>query len=343
MAKPLHQRVVPSTFTLLLHDYLESCGYVPDEVLGVSRPAVDPDGQDRVDVVQWEQMLERAMAHLNDRQLGLKLGATVRARHLGVVGHLLLASENFGVALTRLEQYQRLIFDAIPMTRRETPDAIEMVWDISEFRTGILVGETGFAAMVQFCRSLMEGRADPHSVDFAHPPPDDIGPYEEFFRCPVRFLCPAPIIRVGYELLARPLRKTDAALEKLLEQHAQRLLAQLPRQEPVVMQVRRVIAELLRDGEPMIDSVSSQLCCSPRTLQRQLKAAGTSFRDETNLVRNELGKSYLRDEQLTLADIALLLGYSEHSAFTRAFRKQNGCTPQQLRERLQTGWHALDR
>lgn len=334
MAKPLHQRVVPSAFTLLLYEYLESCGHAPDDVLGVSRPAIDPDGKDRIDVAQWEQMLERAMAYLNDPLLGLKLGATVRARHLGVVGHLLLASENFGVALTRLEQYQRLIFDAIPMTRHETAEAIEMVWDISEFRTGILVGETGFAAMVQFCRSLMEGRADPHSVDFAHPPPDDIRPYEDFFRCPVRFMCPAPVIRVGYDLLDRPLRKTDPALEAVLEQHAQRLLAQLPRQEAIVMQVRRAIAELLRDGEPMIDSVSSQLCCSPRTLQRQLRDAGTSFRDETNLVRNELSKSYLRDPQLTLADIALLLGYSEHSAFTRAFRKRNHCTPQQMREKL---------
>lgn len=334
MAKPLHQRVVPSTFTLLLHEYLESCGHAPNDVLGVSRPATDADGTNRIDVVQWETMLMRAMEHLKDPLIGLKLGATVRARHLGVVGHLLLASNNFGVALKRLEEYQRLIFDAIPMTRHETPEAIEMIWDISEFRTGILVGETGFAAMVQFCRGLMQGRADPHSVDFAHPPPNDIRPYEEFFRCPVRFACPAPIIRVDYELLERPLRKTDAALEKLLEQHAQRLLEQLPEQDAIVKQVRRVIAEQLRDGEPMIECVSSQLCRSPRTLQRQLQSAGTSFREETKLVRNELGKSYLRDSQLTLADIALLLGYSEHSAYTRAFRKHNRCTPQQMREKL---------
>ena len=334
MGKPLHQRVIPAAFTLLLFDYLESGGHSPESVLGIARPSVDPEEQARTDLAQWEQMLERAMLYLDDPYLGLKLGETVRARHLGVVGHLLLASENFGAALNRLEQYQRLIFDAIPMTRHETDQAIEMVWDISEFRTGVLVGETGFAVMVQFCRSLMQGEANPHSVDFAHPPPDDIRPYEAFFRCPVRFACPAPALRVDYALLERPLRKTDAALERVLEEHAQRLLARLPQQEEIVMQVRRVLAGCLRDGEPKIGRASAALCCSARTLQRRLSEAGTSFRRETNLVRNELAKSYLHDPQLTLADIALLLGYSEHSAFTRAFRQQNGCAPQQLREKL---------
>lgn len=334
MPQPLHQRVVPSAFTLLLYDYMESCGQDPVEVLGEPRPSVDSNEQGQLKIEHWEQMLDRAMHALNDRYLGLKLGETVRAKHLGVVGHLLLASENFGAALTRLEQYQRLIFDAIPMARRETDNVIEMVWDISEFRTGILVGETGFAVMVQFCRNLMQGEAHPHSVDFAHPPPDDIRPYEEFFQCPVKFLCPAPVLRVDRELLARPLRKSDAALEQLLEQHARRLLERLPQQDEIVMQVRKALTRCLRDGEPKIERVSTQLCSSARTLQRRLKESGTSFRKETNLVRDELAKSYLQDPKLTVADIAQLLGYSEHSAFTRAFRSSHGSTPQQMRDQL---------
>ena len=335
MIQSHYQRAVPAAFTLLLYDHLESRGLDPSAVLGIPRPSVEPNERSRVDLAHWEQMLETAMVQLDDPYLGLKLGQQVRARHLGIVGHLLLASKNFGVALARLEQYQRLIFDAIPMTRHETDEAIEMVWDISEFRTGVLVGETGFAVMVQFCRSLMQGDANPHSVDFAHPPPDDIRPYEEFFRCPVRFACPAPILRVDYELLERPLRKTDAALEKLLEQHVKALLEQLPQQDEIVMQMRRALARSLRDGDPSIESVSERLCCSVRTLQRRLKDAGTSFRKEANTVRHELARSYLKDPHLTLADIALLLGYSEHSAFTRAFRKHYGCSPQQMRDDLQ--------
>lgn len=337
MRKPLHQRVVPSAFATLLFDYLDGLELDSQAILKQPRPSVDPEERGRIDVERWEQLLVRAAEHLNDRYLGLRLGELVEARHLGLVGHLLLASKDFGAALSRLEKYQRLIFDAIPMSRRETDSAIEMVWDIREFRTGVLVGETGFATMVQFCRSLMQGDANPHSVDFAHPPPDDIRPFEDFFRCPVRFFCPEPILRVDHDLLRRSLRKTDAALELLLEQHVQKLLARLPRQDEIVMQVRRALGLCLRDGEPTAERVSNMLCVSRRTLQRRLKESGTQFRAEVNLVRSELADSYLKDSQLTLADIALLLGYSEHSAFTRAYRASHGITPQQAREKLLAG------
>lgn len=334
MGQPLYQRAVPAAFTLLLYDYLEDRGQDSEAVLGMPRPSADPEQMQRVDVGQWEQMLIKAGEHLNDRLIGLHLGEMVNARHLGLVGHLLWACEDFGVVLQRLERFQRLIFDAIPMARRERDDAIEMVWDISEFRTGPLVGETGFATMVQFCRSVMQGESDPHSVDFAHPPPPDLGPFEAFFRCPVKFNCPEPIIRLGYDLLSRPLRRADPALEHVLEQHAERLLQRLPGQDETLNRLRRSVATRLRDGEPKIEWVCRELHLSSRTLQRRLSDIGTSFRQELNLVRNELARSYLRDPTLQITDVAMLLGYSEHSAFTRAFRKQNGMSPQQMRDQV---------
>lgn len=334
MSEPLFRRAVPEAFTLLLFDYLEERGQNPEVVLGESRPAGGPDPERVVDVRRWEEMLILAGKHMQDRLVGLRLGEMVTARHLGLVGHLLWSCENFGVVLQRLERYQRLIFDAIPVARRERKDCIEMVWDISEFRTGPLVGETGFAVMVQFCRSVMQGDADPHSVDFAHPPPDDIGPFEEFFRCPVRFNCREPIIRLTHDLLQRPLKRADPALEQILEQHAERLLETLPRQDALVTRVRQVVSARLRQGEPDIELVAKLVQLAPRTLQRRLREAGTSFRQELNLIRNQLAQSYLRDPSLQVTDVAMLLGYSEHSAFSRAFRKMNGVTPQQMRDQF---------
>lgn len=335
MAEPLHRRAVPEAFTLLLFEYLESRGQDPEAVLNVPRPSVHPDPERVVDVRHWEQMLIRAGEHVQDRYIALHLGEMVTARHLGLVGHLLWSCENFGVVLQRLERYQRLIFDAIPMARREGPDAIEMAWDISDFRTGPLVGETGFAVMVQFCRSVMQGDANPHSIDFAHPPPDDITPFESFFACPVRFNCAEPIIRLSSDLLERPLRRADPALEQVLEQHAERLLATLPTRDEVIGQVRKVITSEIRQGELDIEHVGAVLKMSPRTLQRRLKEGRTSFRKELNLIRNQLAMSYLQDPSLQVTDVAMLLGYSEHSAFTRAFKKLNGQTPQQVRDRQQ--------
>ena len=329
--KQAPSKAVPAAFTLLLHEYLESRGQQAEKVLGSARPKVDATDNERVSVERWEHQLVKAAKCLDEPHLGLELGAMITPKHLGLLGHLLLACENFGDVLDRLVRYQRLIFDAIPMTRHDGPEIVEMVWDISEFQTGILVGEVGFAAMVQFCRLVMLGEANPHSVDFAHPAPKDIRPYEIFFKCPVAFSCPAPVIRAHRELLERPLQRTDVALLQVLEPHVEMLLAGLPGNDAIVAKLRKVLAAQLQNGEPKISNACQELQCSVRTLQRNLKIAGTSFREEANLVRNELAKSYLADPRLQITEVAMLLGYSEHSAFTRAFRKMNGLTPKQLR------------
>lgn len=99
----------------------------------------------------------------------------------------------------------------------------------------------------------------------------------------------------------------------------------------MVVQLRKAIARALREGEPDIDRISAQLGASARTLQRRLKDDETSFRQELNVVRYELAQSYLRDPRLQLAGVAILLGYSEQSAFNRAFRHWSGRTPREVR------------
>lgn len=333
MATQLNHAVVPSVFAMLLYEHLDTCGYDPVAVLGCPRPTLSSNEIGSIELKQWEDMLQTAAECLQDRHLGLKLGEKVAARHLGAVGHLLLVCKDFGSALQRLEDYQRLVFDVIPMTRRTGPGWIEMVWDISQNRTTVLVGETGFASMVNYCRSIVKGDAHPLRIEFAHPPPDDVRPYEAFFQCPVLFGCAEPLIRLSPDLLSMPLEAPDPTHEQLLERHAQQLLARLPQEEAIVEQVRKLIASSLRSGEPDINKVSATLSQSSRTLQRQLTAAGTSFRKELNLVRSELAQGYLKDPQLRISDIAMFLGYSEHSAFTRAFRKSTGLSPQEARDK----------
>jgi len=327
------QALIPSAFTRLLFEYLEDRGEDPTQILGVPAPSSTND-TNHIPFRQWESMLQTAAEHLQDRYLGLKLGEKVEARHLGAVGHLLLVCPNFGTALQRLEDYQRLIFDFIPMHRRETGEWIDMVWDISENRTTVLVGEAGFASMVNYCRSIIKGEAQPLRIEFAHPAPDDIQPYEDFFQCPVVFGTAEPFIRLSHQLLEMPLVAPDPALELILDSHAQSLLSRLSNEASIVEQVRKCIASTLRNGEPDVENVSTMLNQSARTLQRNLTAAGTSFRKELTLIRNELAQAYLNDPQMRISDIAMLLGYSEHSAFTRAFRKHSGQTPQQVREQV---------
>ncbi|USA55386.1 AraC family transcriptional regulator [Acinetobacter sp. C32I] len=333
MGQHIYRRVIPETFVQLLYEYLDEKGYSPEELLEEPWPEPDPQGIGGINVEHWNRMLETAAEQLKDPLLGIHLGQTITARHLGVLGSVFLASENLEAAIVRLNQYFRLVFDVVPMVLRRGNNWIDITWDESEYITGALVNVTGYAVLVQFCRTLVRGTVNPVFVHFKHPRPTDISPYEEFFSCPVLFGQSEVAVRYSSEILHFPLKSPDAALISILEQHADRLLAQLPQQYEIVEQVRQLITRALHDGEPDIERISAKLNCSSRTLQRRLTEAGTNFRHELNLVRYELATSYLQDPRLHIMEIAMLLGYSEHSAFTRAFKEWSGITPQQARDK----------
>ncbi|WP_416769307.1 AraC family transcriptional regulator [Pseudomonas sp. RHF3.3-3] len=332
MSQPLYRRVVPETYVQLLYEYLEALGHEPESVLGQPWPIPAQEGVGGVAVEEWDRLLVMAAHVLGDPLLGLHLGQTINARHIGVLGAVMLACGNLGTALQRLERYIRLVYDVIPMIRRDGDGWFELVWDVSQYQPGPLVNETGMVAIVQFCRALVRGTANPLRVHLNHAGPLDTRPYEAFFGCPVRFGQSEAVLRFSAQLLELPFKSPDPTLVCLLEQHADRLLAQLPQQDEFVEQLRKAITQAMCMGEPSIKRISPQLRLSSRTLQRRLQEAGTSFRHELNLVRYELALSYLRDPRLQIVDIAMLLGYSEHSAFTRAFKEWSGMSPHEARQ-----------
>ncbi|MEH1712603.1 AraC family transcriptional regulator [Acinetobacter pittii] len=334
MGQHIYRRVVPETFVQLLYEYLDAKGYSPEQLLEEPWPESAPQEVSGIDVERWNLMLETAAQKLEDPLLGLHLGQTITSRHLGVLGSVLLACENLGAAIQRLNQYFRLIFDVVPMVLRRGNNWIDITWDESDYKTGALVNVTGHTVLVQFSRMLVRGTVNPIFVHFKHSRPADISAYEEFFCCPVLFDQPEVVVRYSNEMLHIPLKSPDATLIAILEQHADRLLAQLPQQQEIVEQVRHLITRDLHEGEPNIERISEKLHCSSRTLQRRLQEVGTNFRHELNLVRYELASSYLQDPRLQIMEIAILLGYSEHSAFTRAFKEWSGHSPQQAKDKM---------
>lgn len=336
MNEPLRTRMIPETFVQLLYEYLDARGMASEHILGQARPVLHTHSLGSVPIERWAKLLERASRHLDDPLLGLHLGQTIAPRHLGVLGYLAMACDNLGAALLRLEHYQRLIFDFVPMTQRIGPDYVDLVWDMTDCRPGALVDENGITVLVQFCRSMTGVPESPLLVQFPNPPPSDIQPYLDWFGCPVQF---APeqneiVVRVSFAVLMLPLKSADPGLIAAMEHIADQLLAQLPKEDMVIELVRNTIVRLLYNSDPDIETVAAKLNCASRTLQRQLKSAGSSFRQELTFVRRQLADSYLRDPSLSIADIALLLGYSEHSVFSRGYKEWTGMSPQQFRQHL---------
>jgi AraC-like DNA-binding protein len=105
------------------------------------------------------------------------------------------------------------------------------------------------------------------------------------------------------------------------------VLSHAPREDELLASIRKTIAELMKDGSPDIGRVAKRLALSPRTLQRRLKDIGLEFKALVDDTRRRFAVEYLKDSENTLTEIAFLLGYSEVSAFSRAFKRWTGITP----------------
>jgi len=100
------------------------------------------------------------------------------------------------------------------------------------------------------------------------------------------------------------------------------------------MQVRSLLIELLPDGQPTQNGIASSLNLSVRNLQRKLHSEGVSFKCLLDETRKELATQYIRDSNRRIGEITYLLGFSEPSNFTRAFRRWTGLSPNEYRQKF---------
>ncbi len=328
MGQPPLQRRISSAFVVLLREYLQAQGRKPQRLLGAASRAAE----DGIAMARWVALLERSAADLDDPLLGLHRGQTIAPRHLGTLGYLLQSLPTLGDALHKLQRYQRLVYDHAPMIPRQGRGFVDLTWGAEQGLPGRLVDDASISALVHYGRCIARGAAQPLRVQFIGPAPSSTRAYAKIFGCPVEFGTSVTSVRYSQATLRQPLKSADAQLSALMEAQAEQLLARAPEVIPWIGEVRSVLARLLHEGEPELTLVATRLQLHPRTLQRRLSESDTSFRTELETVRRQLAETYLRDARLSIADVAQLLGYSEHSAFTRGFRQWTGSPPQSWRD-----------
>jgi AraC-like DNA-binding protein len=197
--------------------------------------------------------------------------------------------------------------------------------------------DLALGGLVVVARQCTEARVVPVEVRFRHAPPADPARYERLFGTRPRYGQPADALVIEERVLDLPFARTDPGLAAVLGRHADALLAALPPLDASLTdRVRALVAEGLRGGDPQVKRIAAKLKMSERTLQRKLAAEGTTFDALVDRLREELARRYLTDERLAIAEVAFLLGYSEPSAFHRAFKRWTGTTPGELRAHADT-------
>lgn len=193
--------------------------------------------------------------------------------------------------------------------------------------------EAGPVEIIQGARLLTQRHITPLEVRFAHPSPPYAARLHTFFDAPVRFDAADHALVFRGEDLALPLVRADAQLGAFLRGIAESALEKRGGNDSPLDAVRRIIAEELQRGVPSIDVVAARMATTERTLRRRLEEGGTTFRDLLDTTRAELARSYVRDARMPLAEVAFMLGFSEPSAFHRAFKRWTSMTPAAFRAR----------
>jgi len=326
---------VTGAWTQLLADWLDSENLpAPDIRAALASWARD----DMVPLPVWRALLERAAA-LRPQLLapGLAIGALVQPRHVGVMGYVVLASNNLGEAMLAYQRYERLFYGVDLAEVAMEGNDVEIRWRRDNVSLGQLADSVGIAALITFLRRQVENAPPPSLITFINAAPDDpaeITAYEEFLGCPVRFNDTHTRVRFSAGYLAIPMPHSDPGLRALLDRQAQALLLALPDSDAFDRALQQVMLKLLPENSATLPRVAAALHVSVRTLQRRLDARGLTWQQLLDRTREQLARQYLADRGLTLGDIALLLGFSEQSAFNRAFRRWTGQTPARMRRVL---------
>jgi AraC-like DNA-binding protein len=297
---------------------------------GIDKKTIfDPNA--RVRKVHVDQVAAEANEQIQDPFFGAREAEYFRPAHLGPLGFAWLASASLHEAITRLERYSRVIDDELDIVLTETEDVIIANLEVGVASAGNYHFETGnLAVLVRMCRFLCGPKWNPVRVTIAHPEPSDTSYFFSYFRCPVDFGETKNTVHLDRQLAGEPLHGANEYLAQLNDHIVVRYLAHRSRQD-IVNRAKATILDTLGNGNVTEKSVAERLHMSPRQLNRKLKEEQTSFKIILVECRRQLAEQYISDSSLSLTEISFLLGFSEASSFSRAFRRWTGQSPTQAR------------
>lgn len=304
-----------------------------EDALGLTQN--DLEIQDtRVPFLNNLKMLELGISFIRP-DMALKLGTSVSLEKLGVCGFIFKNCENLEELTYQFIRYQKLLHSISHYEFLKKQGVLKHSIKYPEFKKYTqLSTELGFSSIVHTIRNLTNKEKFFHELHFSYPQPQYVQEYKEIFRAPLRFNQKENAIFFKPEQFNTPIPQSQPYIKEVLINHANELLYQLETGGYFKNTVQKLVIENLSKGQVDIKMISTKLNMSRWTLTRKLKKEGITFQNLVNEVRKNLAANYLKDTDLSVNEIAFLMGYSEMGAFSRAFKTWTGKNPYSYRKEL---------
>ena len=276
-------------------------------------------------------MLEHCATRTGCPHFGLLVGQQAGLGAFGLVGLLVKYSPDVESALHSLSRFMHLHVRGAVVNLSTDSDLAVLEYQIYQPRArgNDQVGAGAVAVAYNILRELCGEDWKPAEVRFAHRRPLDISPFANFFQASLHFDAGQYAVAFSNTWLNRPSPGSSPELLQILQREINKL--EIRQEASFLDQLRGLLRTTLSTGHSSADQVAELFSMNRRTLNRHLNAFGTNFRGVADEIRFEIARQFLEDSAMDISQIALFLGYSNASAFTRAFRRWSSLTPSNWR------------
>lgn len=288
----------------------------------------------RVPVYKMAIVWRGAVEQCNDPAFALTVAKHFQPNAFSAIGMAIASSPTLLEGLRRCIRFYRLTSDGALLTLKESDGFIHLSFEIPEKHIEVTeeAMEAFMGSLVQLFRSMLGQEFSPVTANFVHSRKDEL-PYQQFFNCRVGFA------QESYELIfnksdtEQELLFANPNLSDVLDDWMTKYLARF-QSELLSTKVRAYLLDNLVDGDIDQKRVAEHLGMSARAMQRKLKEENSGFSELLDACRLHFAEQFLRDGKLTLVEIAFMLGFSDQSNFSRAFKRWTGKSPQQYRNAI---------
>ena len=304
------------------------------ELSGVD-PKILQHPDNRISIDQYNSIQNHAVQLTGDDTFGIHMGEFAMVNSFSIVGLVMMNCKTIGDAIQKAITYHEIVGNLVQATLKNDKEKIilELSPRMDSYGHTRHCFEASASGFVKLMTQLSGGDFELEQMGFAHKPPEKLQEYRRIFNCEILFDQPKTFLCFYKRYLKLPVIQSNPDLLPLMEKYAQKSLEKVNSKNEYTHKVSELIVSNLNSDPPTLKKVASELAVSVRKLQQKLYDEKTSFSKVLKSMRMSISKKHLKENNHSISEIAFLLGFSEPSAFSKAFVKWTETTPFQYRRR----------